>query len=176
MGERWTSRHSHYYLHFCVLPGNAADNLFVLDMMLNLLDICQVKLQLIITPQMLHINQVFWSHVNSSQADLLFSCSPSSSLLPCFACFCRNYYSLVTEIKLSLQSLLIWSSPPLELPSFGTDCQILPESLCVASVPTAHKTQFCCWLALSAQIISHAVPTEWVCWRADCCLATNYNS
>jgi hypothetical protein len=35
----------------------------------------------------------------------------------------------------------------------------------------AQKTQFYCWLAPTAQKTSHVVPTEWVHWRADFCLA-----
>jgi hypothetical protein len=81
----------------------------------------------------------------------------TSCFLPCsksqfallFACFCRDYYSLVPELKLSLHSrLLIWNSPRLKLTAesksklcYTTDGRV-GQSVLVSSTHLGLTTRF----------------------------------
>jgi hypothetical protein len=123
-----------------------------------------------LTFQILHINQVFQSHVNSSQADLLFPSVLLVQFALLFASFCRDYYSLVTELKLSLRSLfLIWNSPRYKL-----NWTLTRVALYKIRTDHTQKTQLYCWLAPTAQKISHVAPIVWFYWRAVRRLATSY--
>jgi hypothetical protein len=92
-----------------------------------------------------------------------FPLCSQSQFVVLFARFCRDYYSLITELKLSLHSLLVYYY---ELNWLVLNwLRIFPESRYIASAPTAQKIQLCCLVALTAQKRSHAA-----CY---CCVATN---
>jgi hypothetical protein len=115
------------YCH--VLPGNATNKLWVLDFAIRFTGYLPVETTTDNNSfKFTHKSGVLTTCQFFTDWSLVFFCAPSPRCL--VTCFCRDFYSLVTELKLSLHSLLIrkWL-PHLELPSFGNS---LPNITIVA--------------------------------------------
>jgi hypothetical protein len=105
MSASYDALHYAVFMCWCVLRGNAADNLWLLDVIPQFVGYLPGRIKINYnTPNIIHKSGLLITRQSFTGWPLCFPLSYSQ-----FACMCRYYFSLITELKLSVHSLLIWN-------------------------------------------------------------------